>query len=162
MRKIVFIFVAAVFLITLGFTQGTAYKRPLNAVMNYVPQNVGIYDTYYGNFRETDCRVCHGDSNAVANRHHYSATAYADCPDGCLLSPPDCATVCHDPGCFADPYTTPDCKECHIDGACIQVDIGHGIGNLGSPHHKSDLADSEQCTACHKPDLLVSTYSIRT
>ena len=162
MRKIVFIFVAAVFLITLGFTQGMAYKRPPNAVMNYVPQNVGIYDTYYGNFRETDCRVCHGNSNAVANRHHYSAFAFADCPDGCPLSPPGCATVCHDPGCFSDPYTIPDCKECHIDGACIQVDIGNGMGNLGVPHHRSDLADSELCTACHQPDLLVSTYSIRT
>ena len=52
MRKMVFIFVATVFLIIMGSTQGTAYKRPPNPVMNYVSQNVGIYDTYYGNFRD--------------------------------------------------------------------------------------------------------------
>jgi hypothetical protein len=145
MKKIVFIFVAVVFLITLGSTQGTAYyKRPPNAVMNYVSQNVGIYDTYYGNFKETDCRACHGDSEAVSNRHHYSALAFADCPDGCPLSPTDCVTVCHNP---ANP--TGDCKNCHI-------------GNLGFPHHRSEPAGSGQCTACHQPDLLIGTYSVRT
>src|SRR4030042_3024900 len=121
MRKIVLIFVAAVFLIAMGFAQGTAYyKRPPNAVMNYVSQNVGIYDTYYGNFKETDCRVCHGNSEAVTNRHHYSALAFADCPDGCPLSPTDCVTVCHDP--VHNPITsqTGDCKECHIDGTWVQ------------------------------------------
>jgi hypothetical protein len=162
MRKIVFIFVAAVFLIIMGSTQGTAYKRPPNPVMNYVSQNVGIYDTYYGNFKEFDCRVCHGSSEAVSNRHHYSAFAFADCPDGCPLSPTDCVTVCHNPA--YNPITNPirDCKVCHVDGTWIPVDIGYGIGNLGYPHHRSDLAGSELCTTCHQPDLLVGTYTVRT
>ncbi|MFH1704246.1 MAG: hypothetical protein ABIB41_12635 [Nitrospirota bacterium] len=41
--------------------------------MDYVPQNVGIYDTYYENFKESDCRACHGAS--TAERHH--GTDYA-------------------------------------------------------------------------------------
>jgi hypothetical protein len=161
MRKIVFIFVAAVFLITMGSTRGTAdyYKRPPNAVMNYVPQNIGIYDTYYGDFKETDCRACHGDSNTVSNRHHYSALAFADCPDGCPSQ--NCLTACHDP--VINPVTNPtgDCKICHIDGTWVPVDIGSGVGNLGYPHHRSDLASSGQCTACHQPNLLVEPKSVK-
>jgi len=162
MRKIVFIFIfiAAVFLITPGFAQGTvSYMRPPNAVMNYVPQNVGIYDTYYGNFKETDCRACHGNSQAVSNRHHYSAFAFADCPDGCPSQ--TCIAVCHiEP---YNPITNPlrDCKLCHIDGTPIPLDIGYGIGNLGAPHHRSDLAGSGQCTACHQPNLLVDPKSVK-
>lgn len=157
MRKIVFIFVAAVFLITLGSAQG--YKRPPNPVMNYVPQNVGIYDTYYGNFKETDCRACHGDSNAVASRHHNSAIAFADCPDGCPSQ--NCLTVCHNEA--YNPVTNPtgDCKLCHVDSTWIPLDIGYGMGNLGAPHHRSDLAGSGQCTACHQPNLLVETKSVK-
>lgn len=152
MRKIVFIFVAAFFLITLGSAQGTIY-RPPNPVMNYVPQNIGIYDTYYGNFKEFDCRACHGDRNAGAMRHQYAGSAFGACPDGCPLSPPDCLTACHsDPG---NPQSiTNDCRECHINGGIM--------GDLGYPHHRSDLAGSQLCTACHQPDLLVSTYSVRT
>jgi hypothetical protein len=37
--------------------------------------------------------------------------------------------------------TDGDCKLCHIDGG--------PIGDLGSPHHRSDLADSDQCNECH-------------
>jgi hypothetical protein len=153
MKKIVFIFGAAVFLITLGFTQSTAFERPPNPVMNYVPQNIGIYDTYYDNFKESDCRVCHGDRNAEAIRHQYAGSAFAACPDGCPPSPPDCLTACHsDP---SNPQSiTDDCKECHIFGGIM--------GDLGFPHHMSDLAGSGQCTACHQPDLLVGTYSVRT
>ena len=161
MRKIVFIFVAVVFLITLGSIQGTAYKRPPNPVMNYVPQNVGIYDTYYGNFKETDCRACHGDSEAVSNRHHYSALVFADCPDGCPLPLPNCLAVCHVEA--YNPVTNPtgDCNVCHVDGTWIPIDVGYGIGNLGLPHHRSDLAGSGQCTACHEPSLLVEPKSVK-
>ena len=161
MRKIVFIFVAAVFLIALGFTQGKAFMRPTNPVMNYVPQNVGIYDTYYGNFKETDCRACHGDSEAVSNRHHYSSFVFADCPDGCPSQ--NCTTVCHND--VYNPVTNPirDCKLCHIDGVgtWVPLDIGYGLGNLGFPHHRSDLAGSGQCTACHQPNLLVDPKRVK-
>jgi len=152
MKKMVFIFVAAVFLITLGSAQGTIY-RPLNPVMDYVPQYIGIYDTYYSNFVANACRLCHGDRNAGAIRHQYAGSAFGACPDGCPLSPPDCLTACHTD--LNNPLTiTSDCKECHIDGGFM--------GDLGFPHHRSDLAYSDLCTACHQPDLLVGTYSVRT
>lgn len=112
--------------------------RPANPTMDYVPQNVGIYDTYYCNFKEPDCRVCHGTS--TAERHH--ATEYA-LTGNCLY--------CHSviPGVVPPER---DCKVCHVDGGPI-VD-------LGMPHHRSDLADSDQCTQCHSPNLLVETNTV--
>jgi hypothetical protein len=178
MRKMVFIFVAAVFLITLGSAHGTIY-RPPNPVMDYVPQYIGIYDTYYGSFVANDCRVCHGNRNAGARRHQYTASAFADCPDGCPLSSSTCLTACHtDPD---NPQNiTYDCLVCHIENStelmvCSQSnyifcdtyeDCPPGetceLGDFGYPHHRSDLASSGQCTACHEPDLLVETRSVRT
>ncbi|MBW1903493.1 MAG: hypothetical protein JRJ20_17985, partial [Deltaproteobacteria bacterium] len=43
-----------------------AYNRP-NPLMDYVPQEIGTYDTVYQNLSEGDCRGCHGDT---ADRHH--------------------------------------------------------------------------------------------
>lgn len=104
--------------------------RPWYPAMDYVPQNVGIYDTYYQNFKESDCRYCHGAS--TADRHHMTWPAMRR----------QCS-VCH-----PDPLQIPperDCKICHIDG---------GIAG-GAPHHKTQLANSGECTACHNPNLLV-------
>jgi hypothetical protein len=157
---------------------GFAY-RPPNPVMNYVPQDIGIYDTYYSNLAADDCRACHGDRNAVAKRHQYSASAFADCPDGRLIPYPNCLSACHtDTG---NPQNiTYDCLVCHIENntelkVCSESyyifcdtneDCPSGEtcvpGDFGYPHHKSDLADSGQCTACHEPDLLVETQSVKT
>ncbi|MBW2109220.1 MAG: hypothetical protein JRI36_11235 [Deltaproteobacteria bacterium] len=49
--------------------------RPANPTMDFVPQNFGIYDTYYEFFRESDCRSCHGAS--TAERHHATEEAAA-------------------------------------------------------------------------------------
>ena len=128
--------------------------RPPNPVMDYVPQYIGIYDTYYSYYVADDCRVCHGNRNAGAKRHQFTASAFANCPDGCPLSPQDCLSACHSffPG---DPESiTYDCRECHIDGGIM--------GDLGFPHHRSDLANSGKCTACHRPDLLVETISVKS
>jgi len=116
-----------------------AYERPMNATMDYVPQNVGIYDTYYCEFKESDCRACHGTTTAW--RHH----------DNELAVRGQCQT-CHDTACFTDPYTAPerDCKECHVDGACINVNGGQ----LGFPHHRTGLAGAGICTACHSSTLV--------
>jgi len=66
-----------------------------------------------------------------------------------------CATTCHwEP---RNHYTNPvrDCKECHIDGTWVPIiDMGRGVGNLGNPHHNTQLAGSGQCTACHKSSLV--------
>ena len=145
MRKTVFIAIVAFFLMAIGFAEGGVY-RPPNPVMNYVPQYIGIYDTYYGNFVTNDCNSCHGDSNTVAIRHQYSASAFVSCPDGCPLSPPDCYISCH----VGD--ITDNCNQCHIDGG--------PLGDLGLPHHRSDIAESGLCTNCHQPNLLVETRSV--
>jgi hypothetical protein len=68
------IFLFFIVILSLFFlTEAKAFIRPANPVMDYVPQNVGIYDTYYENFKESDCRACHGAS--TAERHH--GTDYA-------------------------------------------------------------------------------------
>jgi hypothetical protein len=103
-----------------------AFIRPANPVMDYVPQNVGIYDTYYENLKENDCRVCHGSS--TAERHHDTQNAHSH---NCLY--------CHYNGMIAEAER--DCKVCHVDGG--------PFGDFGNPHHRSDLADSSQCNQCH-------------
>jgi hypothetical protein len=113
-----------------------AYIRPANPTMDYVPQNIGIYDTYYQNFYEPDCRVCHG--NSIAERHHM--TQYA------LNS--NC-TFCHLDGLQSEPEK--DCKVCHIDGG--------PVGDLGFPHHRSDLANSYQCNSCHLYVVKIKTVA---
>jgi hypothetical protein len=127
--------------------------RPPNPVLDYVPQNIGIYDTYYSEFQTVDCRWCHGDRNAGAQRHQFAASAFAACPDGCQLSPPGCLTACHPDPDNPDTITS-DCvtANCH---PTVDADGG------GGPHHQTDLAGSGQCTACHRPDLLVETGSIK-
>ena len=67
LKHVVFFVCVAVAVIGLIATAG-AYVRPGNPTIDYVPQNVGIYDTYYQNFKESDCRWCHGAS--TADRHH--------------------------------------------------------------------------------------------
>lgn len=129
--------------VVLGFVAlASAYKRPYNETMRYAPQNLGIYDTYYCNFKESDCRACHGTTTAW--RHH--ATQYAVSGQ--------CATTCHIEA--HNPYTNPerDCKVCHIDGTWVPIDIGYGVGNLGNPHHKSGAAAAWQCTSCHSSRLI--------
>jgi hypothetical protein len=102
-----------------------AFIRPAYPTMDYVPQNFGIYDTYFDNFKEPECRYCHGAS--TSERHH--STIYAS-GESCM---------CHYNGAFENPIR--DCRVCHVD---------YGpIGSFGNPHHKSDLAGSGQCNACH-------------
>lgn len=86
--------------VALGVVTAGAYVRPNNPAMDNVPQNFGIYDTYYKYFYETDCRDCHGASTAV--RHHYTEHALGG---DCLF--------CHDT--LPNPTVPPvrDCKRCH-------------------------------------------------
>jgi hypothetical protein len=107
-----------------AITGAWAYVRPANPTMDYVPQNIGIYDTYYENFHESDCRACHGAS--TEERHH--VTYYA-LQGNC--------TFCH----LDEVQPERDCKVCHIDGG--------PVGDLGSPHHRSDFAGVGKCNQCH-------------
>src|SRR3990172_9167192 len=150
-----------------GIAIASAYVRPKNPTMDYVPQNIGIYDTYYDKFKEGDCRTCHGAS--TADRHHETWTAL----NGLCLA-------CH----REFPITVPterDCKQCHIEGTtevgkcsvsglpcdpaddnlyCPGASVCVSPANWGFPHHKSDLADNGICIACHDPKLLVETNSV--
>jgi hypothetical protein len=132
-RKSVFLFSIAVVLF--ATTMVHAYNRLSNPTMDYVPQNVGIYDTYYENFKEPDCRACHGTS--TVERHH-----------GTVKAQQGYCSYCHTqvPG-IVPPET--DCKTCHIDDG--------PLGDLGLPHHNTYLSDTDKCTACHDPDLVCET-----
>ena len=121
---IVFFLMAAV--VFCSVAKPLAFIRPSNPIMDYVPQNFGIYDTYYDNFKEPECRYCHGAS--TSERHH--STIYAS-SGSCMF--------CHYNGAFENPIN--DCKVCHVDGG--------PVGSFGLPHHKSYLAGSGQCNACH-------------
>ena len=154
MRKIFFIIVMAFFTVTAGLVQAVDY-RPSAPVMDYVPQNIGIYDTYYQSFFAVDCRGCHGFSEEEPRdgggyRHQFTASAFNPCPSGQpLLTFPTCALACHSDLVYPENIIT-DCRQCHMDT---------GIAG-GQPHHKTDLANSGQCTACHQPDLLTESRSI--
>jgi hypothetical protein len=144
--KLILVICLAVAALGAGIAGAT---RPWNPTMDYVPQNVGIYDTFYTYFNEPECRTCHGTS--TAERHHHTAQALSG----------DCL-YCH----YGYPITVPterDCKVCHTDTGSIIPYPGTGGGGgalLGYPHHKSDLATSWQCTGCHNPNLLSETYTI--
>ena len=141
LKQVVFVLCVAVVVISM-VAIANAYTRPKNPTMDYVPQNVGIYDTYYQNFKESDCRWCHGAS--TADRHH--DTWYALTGDCC-----HCHQIPNGGGEHECQPVPPerDCKVCHLDGG--------PLGNLGFPHHKSDLADAGTCIACHDPNLLSET-----
>ena len=49
LAALVILFVASFFVVTLGSGRAKAYVRPANPVMDYVPQDIGIYDTYCDN-----------------------------------------------------------------------------------------------------------------
>jgi hypothetical protein len=110
------------------------YNRP-EPLMDYVPQEIGMYDTSYQELDEFDCRGCHG--NSMSDRHHMldPVVRLKTC-DPChevIDEPPfvivvrDCLTCgCHSPG---DAYT-------------------------GRWHHNTDLSASGQCVACHDPNLI--------
>jgi hypothetical protein len=132
--------------VTFGVVPVAWATVPVNPTMDYVPQNLGIYDTYYSNFHEPDCRVCHGAS--TAERHHTTEHALGN----------DCL-YCH----YTYDDTVPpvrDCQVCHTNPSIIPYPGTVGGANLDKPHHNSDLAASYQCTACHDPNLLSETYTV--
>jgi hypothetical protein len=143
-RLILLLCVAA---IVLGAVMlANAYDRPHNATMDYVPQNLGIYDTYYCNFKESDCRACHGTTTAW--RHHANQYAVSG----------QCASTCHSIGTYTSPER--DCKVCHVDGGPMEGLGVPAIGPLGFPHHRTGLAGAGICTACHSSTLVSDANSI--
>jgi hypothetical protein len=121
-----------------------AYHRP-NPLLDYVPQEIGTYDTLYSELDETHCRACHG--NSLADRHHLTETVVRD----------HLCTPCHDiipnpPGVLV----TRDCKTsgCHSNSSFDLITNGN--------HHRTDLAVSDNCTACHDPNLVAALQPFRS
>jgi hypothetical protein len=117
------------------------YNRP-NPLMDYVPQEIGIYDTVYEEQQEADCRNCHG--NSLADRHHMTdpVVIYGTCIP--------CHEVVDDP-----PYVvvTRDC----LTGGC------HSSNDLATNgwHHATDMSASGDCVACHNPNLIEEITGFR-
>lgn len=124
-------------------TPDQIYNRP-EPLMDYVPQEIGIFDGDYSSQRKGDCRVCHGDS--TAERHHYSDLA---------LTTRLC-TPCH----LLDPETPGGVlveNDCTVGGCHNTADRGSMDGHETPPngwHHATDLALVSRCSACHVYPLI--------
>ena len=103
------------------------YTRP-DPLMDYVAQEMGIYDTLYEALRESDCRSCH--TGTLLSEHHPTDAGAGD----------DCQT-CH-------PCEAPqDCVErnCLTDGCHSWNDI-----QTNGWHHYTEESDSGNCGVCHE------------
>jgi hypothetical protein len=109
------------------------WNRP-NPLMDYVPQEKGMYDTRYDRLTESDCRDCHGDS--LTARHHYAPLGLARQCDAChdLISEP--------PGVIP----IADC----MTGGCHSWDDVY----VNGWHHNTDLSAADNCVICHDPNLV--------
>jgi hypothetical protein len=86
-----------------------------------VNQDLGLYDTVFGEFTEGECRACH--SSGVPDTHHMLVpTKGYKCTDCHLLGPG---------GGIDSPIR--DCMVCHLE----------------SPHHYTDEALDRHCSHCH-------------
>ncbi len=126
------------------------YNRPV-PLMDYVPQEIGIYDTTYQALNEADCRDCHGGSLVV--RHHNTEIALRDH----LCSP------CHE--VIPEPPEFVIIRDCLTSG-CHSWDDAGPMDGQGTPpngwHHTTDMSASENCIFCHNPNLIdeVTTYPL--
>jgi len=139
--------IACLIFIVLGISatlwaQGAAYNRP-NPAMDYVPQEIGIYDTMYYEHAEHNCRKCHG--NSTADRHHGVPQVVRD--HICITCHPTCTSGV-DPDCENNITIHRNCltTDCHS-----WADVQFGNQKW---HHNTDMADSENCIACHDPNLI--------
>jgi hypothetical protein len=120
--------------------QYATYNRPV-PLMDYVPQEIGVYDTAYEELTESDCRGCHG--NSLADRHHATPTVVED---GLCLP-------CHALAPGGGISVTRDCltSGCHSSDDLL----------VNGWHHDTDLSDSANCVACHDPNLIARISPVR-
>ena len=111
-----------------------------------VRQDLGLYDTVYGELEESDCRVCHDFTTETnVNRHHLlygsviPATSVVPNPDADGDSIPDTnygCLNCHDQDTSGGVITflvPRDCTACHTS----------------KPHHVLPAALAGDCVSCH-------------
>src|SRR3972149_10025672 len=121
--------------------QSADYNRP-NPAMDYVPQEIGIYDTIYQEQTEHDCRKCHG--NSTADRHHGIPALETD--HICAPCHPTCTTG--DPD-WENGITLH--RNCLTSGCHSWDDVQSGNTKW---HHNTDMSASENCIACHDPNII--------
>jgi len=125
------------------------WNRP-TPLMDYVPQELGIYDTWYPNLGEYDCRFCHSDS--LADRHHFSdrvivehkcTPCHSEDGNGEVILPPrrDCASA----------------DDCHA-----WADIGGNPLYTNGWHHATDESGSQNCVACHDRNIVADIQEFRS
>jgi hypothetical protein len=123
------------------FTPVKIYNRPTPS-MDYVPQEMGHFDTLYQELTERDCRGCHG--NSVANRMHYSE-----------LGLTGFCTPCH--AIISTPPYVEVTRDCTTFGCHSGADLGP-LNVAGTPpngwHHYTQESYTDQCIACHEPGVL--------
>ncbi|MDY6836837.1 MAG: hypothetical protein SWH78_02585 [Thermodesulfobacteriota bacterium] len=109
------------------------YNRP-TPTMDYVSQEIGMFDGIYSEYTEQDCRGCHEDSeDAVKNRHH-------ETPRG------DICVDCHAEDQSGDKIIISNC----LGGESWQCHATYDNGW----HHATDWAFNENCVKCHNPNLI--------
>jgi len=115
------------------------YNRPA-PLMDYVPQELGIYDTGYGELSEADCRACHG--NSTAERHHSTEWAMTG---QCLH--------CHEDY----PGVVPVERDCTTTGCHSWPDDIAAPPEGNGWHHNTEYSGSggwHACIVCHDPNLI--------
>lgn len=120
MKKKILFFLVFSILTVLGFTIAIAVVPPPP-----VNQSLGLYDTFFASFKESDCRGCHGTN--VADRHHLLVqTENKECLD--------CHDLKYNPNTGSwELQSFRDCTICH----------------KASPHHTSPAAMARHCNVCH-------------
>jgi hypothetical protein len=123
------------------WAQSATYNRP-NPTMDYVPQEIGIYDTIYQEHTEHNCRKCHG--NSTADRHHGvpKVVKYhlcTPCHKSCIPGEPSC------------PNGITMHRDCLTSGCHSWDDVQSGNKKW---HHNTDMSASENCIACHNPNII--------
>ena len=110
------------------------WNRP-NPMMDYVPQEMGMYDTRYDRLTNSDCRDCHGDS--LAARHHYTETVLRD----------RLCTPCHE--FIAERPGVIPIIDCKTSGCHSWEDV-----YSNGWHHDTDLSEPENCVICHDRNVV--------
>ena len=117
------------------------YNRPKPS-MDYVPQEIGIYDTIYSELSEADCRSCHG--NSVADRHHVTQTVTVE--SNCLR--------CHQRSSTGVVVE----RNCTTSG-CHSASENDLLAN--GWHHNTNASGSAKCVTCHSPNLISEIKPVR-
>ena len=108
----------------LYLTASVVFLLLVNLAIALIPpppanQNIGIYDTVFSDFNESECRECH--SSGLVDRHHLLAQN--------------------------EGYKCTDCHEFDKNGLNFTRDCLHC--HLSSPHHETEAAENLICSHCH-------------